>query len=106
MRRPSCPATARNSALWTGTLGVRTVAPSRFMPAIDERSGHVRHRFHCVNIGGNARDFLLYQVEVAERFLELLSRICVLDRELQAMLGRARATGTESGAPEIQHGKR
>ena len=30
----------------------------------------------------------------------------MLDRQLQAMFGRAGATGAESGTPEIQNGQR
>jgi hypothetical protein len=36
----------------------------------------------------------------------LLTRIGVFDRQLQAMFGRAGATSSESGAPEIQNGQR
>ena len=66
----------------------------------------VRHRFHRVNVGRHARDFLLYQIEIAQSFFELLTRVGVFDRQLQAMFGRAGATSSESGAPEIQNGQR
>ena len=69
-------------------------------------AGHRRHRFHRVNVGRHARDFLLYQIEVAERLVELLARVGVFDRQPQTGLGRAGATGAESRAAEIENGER
>ena len=74
--------------------------------AIDQRRRHLGHRFHRINVGRHARDFFLHQVEIAQRFVELLARVRVLDRETQAGLGRAGATGAKSRASEIQHSER
>ena len=70
--------------------------------AIDERRRHLGHRFHRVDVGRHAGDFFLHQVEIAERFVELLARVRVLDRQAQAGLGRAGAAGAKSRASEIQ----
>ena len=33
--------------------------------AVDERRRHLGHRFHRVDVGGDAGDLLLHQIEVA-----------------------------------------
>ena len=48
--------------------------------AINQRSGHVRHRFHRVNIGGHAGNFLFHQIEVTQRLFELLTGVGMFDR--------------------------
>jgi hypothetical protein len=74
--------------------------------AVDERRGHVRHRFHGVDVRRHARDFLLHQVKLAERLVELLARVRVFNREFQAALCAAGAAGTECRAAEIEHRQR
>ena len=77
-----------------------------FEPAVDQRRGHRRHRFHGVNIGRHPADFFLHQIELAQRFLELPPRIRVCDRELQARFRATGATRAKSGPSEVQHRQR
>ena len=74
--------------------------------AIDERRRHLGHRFHRVNVGCHARDFLLHEVEVAQRLVELLTSVGVFDGEREAGLGSAGAASAKGSAAKIEHGKR
>ena len=74
--------------------------------AIDQRRRHLGHRFHRIDVGRGAGDFFLYQVKIAQRFVELLALVRVLDRETKAGLGCAGAAGAKSRASEIKHSER
>src|SRR5262249_17746237 len=52
------------------------------------------------------RDFLLDQVKIAERLVELFPRVRVFDCQIETSFRRAGATSAERGAPEIQNRER
>jgi len=52
--------------------------------------------FHRIGIRSDPRDFLFDQMKIAERFIELFPRVCVLDRQFQTRLGCAGAARAES----------
>src|SRR5207248_6822673 len=54
-----------------------------FQAAIDQRRGDRGHRFHRVSVRCDARDFLFHEMKIAERLVELLTRVRVFDRELE-----------------------
>src|SRR5207248_7780738 len=74
--------------------------------AINQRRSDRGHRVHGISVRCNARDFLLDEMKITERFVELFSRVCVFDRQTQTSLGRARATRAECCASEIENRQR
>jgi len=62
--------------------------------------------FHGEGVGGHVGQFLLHQLEFAERLPELFAGVGVPGGSAKAKLGGPGATGAESGPAEVQHRQR